>query len=29
MTIGDVIHEHWFDIFVLLLLAILFFGDKK
>jgi hypothetical protein len=29
MTIGDVINEHWFDIFALLLLAILFLGDKK
>ncbi len=29
MTIVDVIHEHLFDIFVLILLALIFFGDKK
>jgi hypothetical protein len=29
MSIGDFMHEHWFDIFILILFAILVIGDKK
>lgn len=29
MTIGDVIHEHWFDICVLVILAIIFLPETK